>query len=64
MKPNCWVNAKHTHKKEFYLDNEDHMYDDALYDEMISRALRMRDFNFMKVFLIRLVMNNIYLNVK
>ena len=50
MEHNCWVNAKQTQKNEVYL-HEDHMYDDAMYNKMISRALRIRDFNFMKEFL-------------
>ena len=59
MKHDCWGDAKLTHENEVYLHDKNHMYDNAMYDKMISRTLKMKDFNFMKEFLIRLLRNNV-----
>ena len=64
MKHDCWGNARLTHENEVYLHGENYMYDDALHDEIISRTLKIKDFNFMKEFMRRLLRNNVYLNIK
>ena len=64
MKHDYWGNAKLTHENKLYLHDENYIYDNAMYDEIISRALKIKDFNFMKEFLIKLLRNNVYMNIK
>ena len=40
MKHDCWGNAKLTNENEVYLHDENYMYHDAMYDEIISRSLK------------------------
>ena len=64
MKHDCWSNAKLSHENETYLHDKNYMYEDEMFDEVISRVLRMRDFNFLKEYMLRTMRNNVYLNVR
>ena len=42
MKQDCWSNAKLSHENETYLHDKNYMYEDEMFDEVITRVLRMR----------------------
>ena len=64
MKHDCWSNAKLSHENETYLHDKNYMYEDEMFDKVITRVLRMKDLIFFIEFMLRTMRNNVYLNVR
>ena len=64
MKHDCWSKAKLSHQNEVYLHYENYTYEDEMFDEVITRVLRMKDSNFLKEFMLRMLQNNVFLNAR
>ena len=64
MKHDCWSKAKLSHENKVFLHDENDMYEDEMFDEIITRVLRMKDLNFLKEFVVGTLRNDVLLNTR